>query len=98
MSFLPSLLTQSLPMRRLAFLALLVSPLLAQNAVGVRILMGVENSKVGDKWDGSATAEGARVTSVEPWRFDVGDEMLPDHSWNLTIHRMRTFGGAQARP
>ena len=81
-------------MRRLAILALLAAPLLAQNAVGIRILLGM-GGKIGDKWDGSATAEGARITSVEPWRFDSGDEMHSDHSWKAMIHPMRTFGGAR---
>ncbi len=81
-------------MRRLALLALLAAPLLAQNAVGVRILLGL-NGKIGDKWDGSVTAEGARITSVEPWRFDAGDEMHADHSWKATLHAMRVFGGAR---
>ena len=84
-------------MRRLAILALLAAPLsYAQNAVGVRILLGVEG-KFGEKWDGSATAEGAHVTSVEPWRFDEGDEMHPNHSWKATLHPMRTFGARAAR-
>ncbi len=84
-------------MRRLAIVALLATPLLAQNAVGIRILMGIEGAKLGDKWDGSATAEGARITSVEPWRFDVGDAMQPNNSWKVAIHTMRVFGGAQGR-
>jgi hypothetical protein len=84
-------------MRRLALLALLSTPLLAQNAVGIRILLGI-GGKIGDKWDGSATAEGAHIASVEPWRFDAGDEMRPDHSWKIMVHNMRVFGGAQQRP
>ena len=64
--------------------------------MGVRILLGLDG-KIGDKWDGSVTAEGARVTAVEPWRFDSGDEMNADHSWKASIHQMRTFGGAQQR-
>ncbi|HEY3840898.1 MAG TPA: DUF3604 domain-containing protein [Bryobacteraceae bacterium] len=81
-------------MRRLAILLLLALPLPAQNAIGVRILMGM-NGKIGDKWDGSVTASGARITSVEPWRFDTGDAMGPNHSWKASIHSMRRFGGAQ---
>ena len=51
--------------------------------------LGIDG-KIGDKWDGSVTAEGARVTSVEPWRFDAGDAMGADHSWKASIHAMRT--------
>ena len=68
-----------------------------KRAVGVRILLGMEG-KAGDKWDGSATATGARITSVEPWRFDVGDAMGPNNSWKASIHPIRLFGGAQRRP
>ncbi len=83
--------------RRVATLVLLAAPLsLAQSSVGLRILLGVDG-KIGDKWDGSATAEGARLTSVEPWRFDAGDEMQPNHSWKAAVHAMRVFGGAQGR-
>ena len=80
-------------MRRLLLLLLAAPLALAQNVVGVRILFGVEG-RAGDKWDGSVTAEGARVTSVEPWRFDAGDEVKADHSWKAAIHPMRRFGGA----
>jgi hypothetical protein len=65
-------------MRRLALLLFLAAPLgVAQNAVGIRILMGLDG-KIGDKWDGSVTAEGAHITAEEPWRFDAGDAMGPD--------------------
>ena len=83
-------------MKRLTTLVFLAAPLLAQNAVGIRILMGIDG-KVGDRWDGSATGDGARVTSVEPWRFDTDDEILPNNSWKATLHRIRLFGGAQAQ-
>ncbi len=81
-------------MRTLATLALLAAPLLGQNAVGVRILLGIDG-KIGDRWDGSATAEGARITGVEPWRFDEGDQMQPNNSWKASIHAIRLFGGGQ---
>jgi hypothetical protein len=85
-------------MTKLALALLLATTsALAQNAVGVRILFGLDG-KIGDKWDGSVTAEGARITSVEPWRFDAGDEMGPNHSWKASIHTIRLFGGAQQRP
>jgi len=81
-------------MRRLALLMLFAASLApAQNAVGIRILLGIDG-KIGDKWDGSVSAEGANVTSVEPWRFDAGDEMGADHSWKASIHAIRLFAGA----
>jgi hypothetical protein len=85
-------------MRRLALLMALAAPVgLAQNAIGIRILLGLEG-KLGDKWDGSVTASGARVTSVEPWRFDIGDAMGPNNSWKAAVHPIRLFGGAQRAP
>ena len=83
-------------MKRLVFLALISTPLLGQNAVGVRVLFGIDG-KIGDRWDGNAAADGARVTSVELWRFDTGDEMQPNNSWKATIHAIRLFAGAQAQ-
>jgi hypothetical protein len=82
-------------MRRfLAVSLLFVSSCAAQNAVGLRVIFGL-GGKVGDRWDGSVSAEGARVTAVEPYRFDAGDEMVNATSWKATVHLMRAFGGAR---
>jgi hypothetical protein len=66
--------------------------LLAQGAVGVRILLGVGDQSE-TKWDGEVSATGATVSAVEPWRFDRGDAMLPGNAWRLSTHRVRRFGG-----
>src|SRR4029077_14113969 len=90
-----ALLIESLAMRKLAIALLLTACLApAQSVVGLRILFGLEG-KIGDQWDGSVTAQGARITSVEPWRFDSGDQMGSNNSWKASVHAMRTFGGAQ---
>lgn len=76
------------------FLLILAFSARADAAIGVRVLFGVtDTSEV--KWDGSATARGARITSIEPWRFDVGDAVVSDNSWQVSTHRIRLFGGGQ---
>ena len=69
--------------------------LLAQGAVGVRILLGV-GDQTETKWDGEASATGATLSAVEPWRFDRGDAMLPGNAWRISTHRVRRFAGGQA--
>jgi hypothetical protein len=78
--------------RLVSILLLVASSCAAQNAVGIRILFGL-GGKAGDKWDGSVAAEGARISLVEPYRFDAGDEMQGATSWKAAIHITRTFGG-----
>jgi hypothetical protein len=69
-------------------------------AVGVRLLLGFTD-KSSVKWDGSAAARGARVTKVDPWRFDVvaasdgspeADSIRGTDSWVLSTHRGRGWG------
>ncbi len=57
------------------FTFIVLASLPAQAAVGVRLLLGVTDSESA-KWDGSVAAKGARITSIEPWRFDTGDALL----------------------
>ena len=82
-------------MRRL-FAFLLFTGALAPShaAVGVRVILGLADTKTA-KWDGSATSEGGRITSVEPWRFDGDDEVLGNNSWRVSTHPIRLFGGGQ---
>jgi hypothetical protein len=66
----------------------------AQSKVGVRILLGVTDQAT-TKWDGSVQASGARITSIEPWRFDGQDAMAGSNAWKCETHPPRLFGAAQ---
>ena len=77
-------------------LALLVSIVPARAAVSVRLLLGVGGTQT-TVWDGSVTARGARITALEPWRFDIGDAILAGNQWKASTHRMRVFLGGNGR-
>jgi hypothetical protein len=73
-------------------------------AVGVRVIMGLgDTSSV--QWDGSAAAQGASITKIDPWRFDFepqsggtlsGDSFAGPDSWKVATHPIRWFlGGVQ---
>ncbi|MDQ6700991.1 MAG: hypothetical protein M3Z36_12495, partial [Acidobacteriota bacterium] len=82
-------------MRRLLAVLLFTCALAPLHAaVGVRLILGLTDTKTA-KWDGSATAEGARITSIEPWRFEADDAVLPNSSWRVSTHNIRLFGGQQ---
>ena len=79
-------------MRKILFLfpALFVSLLPAQTGrVGVRILLGMTDQQ-STKWDGSVTARGAQVDSIEPWRFEPSDS-ISGTSWTVSTHPARLF-------
>jgi hypothetical protein len=80
-------------MRYLISLFLMAS-LPSSAAVGVRLLLGIGDA-VDTRWDGSVTARGARVASVEPWRFDA-DDAITSAGWRAAVHAIRLFGGRQA--
>ena len=65
----------------------------AQAATGVRLLLGLTD-KAQVKWDGSVTARGARVTSIDGWRFEDGDD-ASGASWRAQTHPIRLFGGGR---
>ena len=62
--------------------------------VGVRVIFGLGDLEAA-KWDGSATARGAEIKLVEPWRFEDGDT-ITGTSWHAVTHPIRLFGGANA--
>ena len=76
-------------------------------AVGVRVLMGLSDTS-SVQWDGSAAAQGARITKIDPWRFDAepqpggetsdGDSFTGPDSWKLATHRIRWFYGGPRQP
>ncbi|MSV29195.1 MAG: hypothetical protein EXQ52_10715, partial [Bryobacterales bacterium] len=65
----------------------------AQAAVAVRILLGVGDQAETD-WTGGVIARGASIASLEPWRFDATDTMLPGNRWKMSSRRIRLFGAA----
>jgi hypothetical protein len=79
-------------MKPLLFLALLsCNTILAQTALGpgVRILLGVTDENP-TQWDGSATARGADIQSVDGWRFERPDA-VSGHSWKASSRQPRLF-------
>ncbi len=81
-------------MPRLYLLAFAFSTLCAED-VGVRVILGLGDT-ANTKWDGSAIANGARISAVEPWRFEAPDK-IDGTSWTISTRAIRLFGG-QNRP
>src|SRR4029077_19368841 len=73
---------------------LLVVAAPATPATGVRILLGLTDTE-STKWDGGATARAARITSIEPWRFE-GKDAINGNQWTVSTHNIRLFGGQLA--
>ena len=65
----------------------------ASAAVAVRILLGV-GDRAETNWDGGVAVRGARISAVEPWRFDRDDAMLPGNRWKINTHLTSRFGTA----
>ena len=63
-------------------------------AVSVRLQLGVGDT-ASSVWDGNVTAQGARITALEPWRFDGDDALLPDNHWKASTHQIRVFMGTR---
>ena len=80
----------------LILIALAAQVAVAEN-VGVRVLLGLTD-EASTKWDGSATARGATIAAVDPWRFDGDDAVLPGSAWRMSTHTIRLFGRRGNRP
>ena len=63
----------------------------AHAATGVRLLLGLTD-KAAAKWDGGVSARGARIVSLEPWRFE-GEDAITGNQWRISTHSVRLFGG-----
>ncbi len=72
----------------LAFVFCVVLPGSAQ--IGVRVLLGVTDD-ASVSWDGSVSADGARITRLDPWRFGKEDEINPDNSWKISTRPVLSF-------
>jgi hypothetical protein len=77
-------------------LALLVSIFPARAAVSVRLQLGVGDTEP-TPWDGSLTARGARITALEPWRFEGQDAILAGNKWKASTHHLRIFLAGQGK-
>ncbi|MBK5291520.1 MAG: hypothetical protein JJE04_07595 [Acidobacteriia bacterium] len=64
---------------------------------GVRLVLGVADS-ASTTWDGSVEARGARITSLEPWRFEGSDAIVNGNAWRCSTHEIRLFGGQALVP
>lgn len=84
-------------MFRLTFAAagILLAAGIAQGGVSARIILGV-GDRTSVVWDGDVTVRGARVVTVEPWRFDETDAILPGNRWKLSSHPVRVFTSSAA--
>ena len=38
-------------------------------------------------------ARGAKITAIDPWRFEGADVLLENNSWRVSTHPIRLFGG-----
>ena len=68
---------------------LAVAPLLAQNPASIRVLVGLGDEAV-VRWDGTVQVRGAKLTSMEPWRFE-GTDAIVDSTWHISTHPVRLF-------
>jgi hypothetical protein len=75
--------------------ALGIVPLVATalNAqVSVRVLLGIGDA-ASIRWDGTIAAQGAKIDSIEPWRFE-GTDAIVGSTWHVSTHPARLFAGA----
>ena len=61
---------------------------------GVRVILGLGDTNP-TRWDGSASARGATIASIEPWRFDGNDALAGSSGWKMSTHPIRLFGGGR---
>ncbi|MFN0124438.1 MAG: hypothetical protein ACKV2V_28395, partial [Blastocatellia bacterium] len=50
--------------------------MVAEEEHSFRILMGLTDTR-SQTWDGSMTVSSGAITRVEPWRFDLADNLSP---------------------
>jgi hypothetical protein len=59
--------------------------------VSVRILLGVGDTE-SVRWDGTIAAQGGKIASLTPWRFEGADAIVGS-TWHLSTHPIRLFNG-----
>ncbi|MCP5117442.1 MAG: hypothetical protein GY953_41990, partial [bacterium] len=78
-------------------LVLLLLPVLSSaEDLGVRVLLGITDSE-STRWDGTASATGATITAIDPWRLESDDEIDGD-SWRLSTRNIQLFGSRAEKP
>src|ERR1700722_12046678 len=77
--------------RSAAFLFILFASCAANAQVTVRILLGIGDTE-SVRWDGTITAQGGRIASIAPWRFE-GTDAIVGSTWHLNTHPIRLFNG-----
>jgi hypothetical protein len=80
--------------RRLLILAGFAIAVKAQTSAGVRLLLGV-GDRIPTRWDGAVEADRANIDSLEPWRFEDGDQ-ISGASWRMSSRQPRQFGAQNA--
>ena len=73
-----------------------VAPALASGHAQFCILMGVNDPEPA-VWDGSISANGARITALDAWRLD-GSDRLETESWQLSTRKVNLTRGSQNSP
>ena len=73
-----------------------VAPALAPGHAQFCILMGVNDTEP-TVWDGSISANGARITALDAWRLD-GSDRLETESWQLSTRKVNLTRGSQNSP
>jgi hypothetical protein len=63
----------------------------AKAQVSFRVLFGVNDTE-SVRWDGTIAAQGARIASIEPWRFE-GADAIAGVTWHINTHPVRLFNG-----
>ena len=61
----------------------------AKAQVSVRVLFGLTDAEP-VRWDGTITAQGGKIDSIEPWRFE-GTDAIVGSTWHLNTHPIRLF-------
>ena len=69
--------------RLIALILLAALSTAAHGATGVRVLLGLTD-KASTKWDGGVSARGARIVSLEPWRFE-GQDAITGNQWRSRL-------------
>ena len=82
--------------RLISFILLAALSPVAYAATGVRVLLGLTD-QASTKWDGGVSARGARIVSLEPWRFE-GEDAIAGNQWRMATHPIRLFGAQGPRP
>ncbi len=74
-------------------LGLILAPTAALEAqISFRMLLGVGDT-ASIRWDGTITPEGAKIDSIESWRFE-GTDAVVGSTWHVTTHPARLFAGS----